>query len=267
LKDGASAIYGADAVGGVVNVVTRTRFDGAEASLLTSTSQRGDGTEYAASFATGFITGTTYFVVAGGFQEHSAVFASDRAFSTFQRSYDFSTRRETRNTSLAAPGGRLDVLSLGAGDIRPPGCISNVCKPIGDGGWTDFVEPGDLYNEAASSYVYTPSRRYSVFFSGGNRLTDHTSVLLEAMYMDRNSDRRLSPVAFSADSPISRFSIYNPLGVDIGDYRRRMTELGPRQQVDNVGMFRLIIGLTGKLPWRLDDWNRLMVTTLRKFAD
>jgi outer membrane receptor protein involved in Fe transport len=257
LKDGASAIYGADAVGGVVNLVTRTEFDGTDASLLTSTSQRGDGTEYAASFVTGFTTNDkrTYCVISGGYQTHASVLAGDRAFSTFQRSYDFATRTETRTTSLAAPSGRLDVLSLGAGGMQPPGCTSNLCKPTADGGWADFVEPGDLYNEAAASYVYTPSTRYNVFLAGGNRLTEHVAVLLEVLYMHRNSDRQLSPVAFSADSPISQFSIYNPLGADIGDYRRRMTELGPRRWLDNVGMTRVIIGLVGDLPGPLDGWK------------
>jgi iron complex outermembrane receptor protein len=257
LKDGASAIYGADAVGGVVNLVTRAHFDGAETSLLTSTSQHGDGTEYAASFVTGFATDDkrTFCVISGSYQRHDPVFASDRAFSTFQRSYDFSTRTETRNTSPAAPGGRLDVLALGAGGMQPPGCSSNLCKPTGDGGWTDFVEPGDLYNEAAASYVYTPSKRYNVFLAGGNRLTNHMAVLLEVLYQYRNSDRQLSPVAFSADSPISQFSMYNPLGADIGDYRRRMTELGPRQFYDHIGMLRIIIGLAGNLPGRLKDWK------------
>jgi outer membrane receptor protein involved in Fe transport len=255
LKDGASAIYGADAVGGVVNLVTRSRFDGAEASLLTSTSQHGDGTEYAASFVTGFVTGKTYFVFSGSYQRHDPVLAGDREFANVQKSYDFASRTEVRNTSLAAPGGRLDALSLDPADARPPGCSSNACKPTGGGGWTDFVEPNDRYNEATASYVYTPSRRYNVVFSAGNQLTDATAVVLEGLYMDRNSDRQLSPVAFSADSPISRFSLYNPLGADIGDYRRRMTELGPRQYVDNVGMLRIVIGLTGSLFGPLKDWK------------
>jgi len=43
LKDGASAVYGSDAIGGVVNVITRRDFDGAEASAYAGTSQRGDG--------------------------------------------------------------------------------------------------------------------------------------------------------------------------------------------------------------------------------
>jgi outer membrane receptor protein involved in Fe transport len=255
MKDGASAIYGADAVGGVVNLITRSRFDGAEASVLTSTSQHGDGTEYAADFATGFVTGKTYFILSGGYQRHDPVFAGDREFANFQKSYDFSTGTEVRNTSLAAPSGRLDVLSLNPAGVRPPGCSSNACKPTGNGDWADFVEPNDLYNEAAATYVYTPSRRYDFFFSAGNQLSDTSSVVLEALYMDRNSDRQLSPVAFLADSPISRYSLYNPLGADIGDYRRRMIELGPRQYIDNVGTVRLILGVAGGLFGPLKDWK------------
>src|SRR5689334_9098024 len=77
LKDGASAIYGADAIGGVVNLITRPKFDGVDVSLLTSTSQRGDGTEYDASFVAGFTAKDkrTYVVLSGGFQGHQQVMA------------------------------------------------------------------------------------------------------------------------------------------------------------------------------------------------
>src|SRR5437667_1517507 len=72
LKDGASAIYGADAVGGVVNVITRPQFDGADVSLLTSTSLRGDGAEHDASVVLGFTSTNkhTYLVVSGSHQQH-----------------------------------------------------------------------------------------------------------------------------------------------------------------------------------------------------
>ena len=97
LKDGASAIYGADAVGGVVNIITRPQFDGTEVTLLTSTSQRGDGTEYDASVVRGFTTNDkrTYLVVSGGFQHHDPVFGRDRPFAAVQKSYDFATRTES----------------------------------------------------------------------------------------------------------------------------------------------------------------------------
>src|SRR4051812_28495709 len=137
LKDGASMLYGADAVGGVVNIVTRPQFDGLDASLLTSTSQHGDGTEYDASAVTGFASEDrgTYLVLSAGYQRHKPVLAGDRAFSQFQDSYDFASRTATRNQSLAAPDGRLDPASIGPGGMPPAGCASAACKPDGNDGW------------------------------------------------------------------------------------------------------------------------------------
>jgi len=260
LKDGASALYGADAVGGVVNLITRPQYDGTDVSLLTSTSQRGDGTEYDAGIVTGFTTDdkNTYLVVSAGYQRHDPVFAGDRAFSRFQKSYDFASKTETRTASLATPGGRLDVSSIGAGATVPPGCASGVCQPAGNGTWTDFVAPRDLYNEAASNYLYTPSSRENVFATAGNRIRDNVALFGELLYLHRNSSRQLSPVAFEADSPISKDSLYNPLGGDILDYRRRITELGPRQYSDGVSMLRFVAGLTGSAPssWEaLEGWK------------
>src|SRR5262249_48553554 len=77
-------------------------------------------------------------------------------------------------------------------------------------------------------------------------------------YLHRNSDRQLSPAAFEADQPISKDSLYNPLGGDLLDYRRRMTELGPREFVDTVTTTRVVLGVTGSIPasWGvLKDWN------------
>ena len=83
-------------------------------------------------------------------------------------------------------------------------------------------------------------------------------MILELLYLHRNSDRQLSPVAFQADSPISKDSIYNPLGGDILDFRRRMTEFGPRQYLDQITMLQIVVGINGKIPKSLgvlDDWT------------
>ncbi|HSR97801.1 MAG TPA: TonB-dependent receptor, partial [Kofleriaceae bacterium] len=250
LKDGASAIYGADAVGGVVNLVTRPKFDGADVSLLTSTSEHGDGTEYDASFVTGFTTSDkrTYLVVSGGAQRHEAVFAGDRGFSTFPKTYDFAARRELANGSSAAPGGRLDASSIGSGGFHIAGCPSDVCKPDGNGGWTDFSPPADLYNDAPGNQLYTPSWRYGILATGGNRIFDNAAVLVELLYWQRHSERQLSPVAFDADTRISKDSLYNPFGEDVLDYRRRILEAGPRTYSDDVNTFRLVLGVTGGVP-------------------
>jgi outer membrane receptor protein involved in Fe transport len=260
LKDGASMLYGADAIGGVVNIITRPQFDGTDVTVLTSTSQHGDGTELDASAVTGFASEhkNSYLVLSAGYQHHEPVLAGDRGFSQFQNSYDFASKAVNRNQSLAAASGRLDPSSIGPGGMVPPGCAAGACKPAGNGGWTDFVAPGDLYNDAAQNYLYTPSTRYSAFATAGNRINEHATVLFEASYMYRTSDRQLSPVGFDAETPISKFSIYNPLRGDILDYRRRLTELGPRGYVDQVTTRRLVLGITGSVPesWGvLENWK------------
>jgi outer membrane receptor protein involved in Fe transport len=259
IKDGASTMYGADAVGGVVNLVTRPQFDGLDVSLLTSTSQHGDGTEYNASFVTGFTTKdkNTYLVLSAGYQQHNPVFGGDRPFSSVQKGYDFARKIETRSSSLAAAGGRLDATAIGPGGMAPAGCNSTACKPDGHGGWSDFG-PNDGYDEAAANYVYTPSARYNVFATGGNRLNDNLSLFGQVLYLHRNSDRALSPVSFNADAPVSKDSLYNPLGGDLLDYRRRLTELGPRQYLDHITMIQVTAGVRGQIPESLGplkDWK------------
>lgn len=54
LKDGGSALYGADAIAGVINFVTKTDYQGIEAAGSWGRSSRGDGTEKRASLAAGF---------------------------------------------------------------------------------------------------------------------------------------------------------------------------------------------------------------------
>lgn len=53
VRGGASAIYGADAMSGVVNIILRDQADGPEATLQTGASSRGDGDQYRVQAATG----------------------------------------------------------------------------------------------------------------------------------------------------------------------------------------------------------------------
>jgi iron complex outermembrane receptor protein len=259
MKDGASTLYGADAVGGVVNVVTRPQYDGADVAVLASTSQHGDGTEYDASLVTGFTSKDkdTYVVLAADFQHHEPVFAADRRFSDAERGFDYATGRENRTLSLTTPNGRIDTAGIGAGGLQPPGCTSTVCKPTANGGFANFGT-GDLYNDAASNYIYTPSTRSSVYATGGNRVNDHAAIFGEFLFQHRKSSRELSPVPFDANEIVSKDSMYNPLGADLSDVRRRLGELGPRQFLDTATTYRAVIGLRGTLPVAtgpLEDWT------------
>ncbi len=54
LKDGASSLYGADAIGGVVNLITKKHFTGLEGSVQGGTTGKGDGSHYRATATAGF---------------------------------------------------------------------------------------------------------------------------------------------------------------------------------------------------------------------
>ena len=251
LKDGASAVYGSDAIGGVVNIITRDDFNGTEAVLYSGTAQPGDGITYDMSFVTGHSSKRGNVIFSAGWQRREPIFAGDRTFSAVDRTYDFETREESMGGSTATPNGRISTSTIDVdGDGMPDGndlCGQPICQPDGNGGWRPFTAPDDLYNYQPANYLYTPSERYNVFGAGHYKLTDNSRVFFEGLYLNRRSDQQLAPEPFIAATPISAQSIYNTAGGDVYDYRRRLEEFGPRQALQNVDTFRLVTGVGGKV--------------------
>ena len=104
LKDGASAVYGSDAIGGVVNVITREDFEGTEVALYTGSSTRGDGFTYDMSFVTGHSSKKGNVIFSAGWQRQSPVFAGDRSYSEFDRDYDFTEPDPSMRESIGGKG-------------------------------------------------------------------------------------------------------------------------------------------------------------------
>lgn len=78
LPDGVSAIYGADAVGGVVNIILRDDVRSAESDLLWGTTTQGGGTQYRASQSLGAGWGSGNAIVNYTFDKQEPVFNDDR---------------------------------------------------------------------------------------------------------------------------------------------------------------------------------------------
>lgn len=81
LKDGASAIYGADAVAGVINIRLRTAVDGTTISLGYRNTTSKDAGEYAAGIVQGVSRGNFSLTVAVNYSRRAAIFNTDRAYS------------------------------------------------------------------------------------------------------------------------------------------------------------------------------------------
>lgn len=78
LRAGASAIYGADAVGGVVNIITRKKFDGLRIDADAQTTSRFDQTDFTGSAAFGAVSERGRVLVAGSYMRRGELNANQR---------------------------------------------------------------------------------------------------------------------------------------------------------------------------------------------
>jgi len=102
LPDGASAIYGSDAVGGVVNILLRDNLEGGETSVRFGSVTQGGRKEYQASQAIGHDWGSGSAVLAYDFDKTTALLASDRYY----------TANTTTEPSDLLPRGRRNSILL-----------------------------------------------------------------------------------------------------------------------------------------------------------
>lgn len=85
LKDGASSIYGSDAVAGVVNIITRTAIDGPELTFEYTMPAESGGESFDISGATGFNFDRGNIVLAAQAQFREPIRLADRDFLSCQR--------------------------------------------------------------------------------------------------------------------------------------------------------------------------------------
>ncbi len=118
LTDGASAIYGSDAVGGVVNFILRERLEGLETTVQAGLTTRGGGEQWLLSQAGGLDWGSGNGVLAYEYRAEDEVLAEDRPFTVNLRPDTSLLPRERRHSALASLdqelGGGFRIGALGS---------------------------------------------------------------------------------------------------------------------------------------------------------
>jgi iron complex outermembrane receptor protein len=100
LTDGASAIYGSDAVGGVVNFILRDRLEGFETTLQGGTTTRGGGEQFLLSQSAGHDWASGNVMLAYEFRLENQLEAQERDFTVNLRPGTFLLPRERRHSLL-----------------------------------------------------------------------------------------------------------------------------------------------------------------------
>jgi outer membrane receptor protein involved in Fe transport len=263
LQDGASAIYGSDAIAGVVNIIMRRDFDGLTIKGGYGIASRGDLPNRELSATFGHRADDSGFVFNASWRDADGNFIADRPIS--------------RDPDWRAQGGRnfRDPLPLVAVVQGLPGMGTQelvlrdgVAQAAAVGDFRPFVFPdtGDplsVGNDGINYWLYETSAsdisQKSISFFGDHDFNDNLKGFLEASFNRRHSVGYLAPDYFGAvyGDPIilSANNDFNPFGVDLSVARSigEQPFRGRRQSNVTSDVSRFVAGVEGGLgSWKWD---------------
>jgi len=211
LKDGASAVYGADAVAGVVNIITRTDYEGVSLEAYTTDFFDMDsGAQQSYNFIAGksFDGGNVMF--GAEFVDQEEAYQSDAPWDFFQDSwYIYPSGCENQVTAAwdgTATGGCYPVGSSRIPESR-----------IGFLTQGTFMAPGGVltphdgrtYNYAPVNYIQTPYERTNVFAHLNYEIFDGVQLAAEIRWNDRSSAQELAPQPYNSPTDPAYDGVFN----------------------------------------------------------
>jgi outer membrane receptor protein involved in Fe transport len=208
LKDGASAVYGADAAAGVVNIITRRDFEGIE--FTAQTADWFDSAGQQSSY--GFIAGSKFergnFVFGAEFIDQEEAYQSDTPWAFMQDSFyiypEGCERQVTAPYDGTPTGGcyRLGSSSIPEGRFQPLGgplMLIGTPQAGPNQAGTPIVHDGRNYNYAPVNFLQTPFERTNLFAEGHFDVTDNVRFNAEFRGNFRQSAQELAPTPLFCD--------------------------------------------------------------------
>lgn len=275
LKDGASAIYGSDAIAGVINLITRRNFEGAQFGAYVGQTTKDDGQRKQFDLTVGAAGERASGVMSLSHSTQEEIMAGDRLISRFPY-YGCEQLAQDPNYDVSGSFEQFFGQYCGSG-FPERGSFAVTGRPgrqtliPGEDGAqaTDFrtLVNSDRYNFAPVNYLQQPAKRSNVFASGRFDITDNASAYVRASYTKRTSDQNLAEVPLTLATngsqgpqwtiPISGANVFNPFGTDINTSGFRMRAAGPRAPSYDYDIFSTLMGLEGSFQFaeRGFDWD------------
>ena len=183
VKDGASALYGSDAVAGVVNFITKNEYEGAKVTLEYQDGKYGDNKEYVIQGLWGTVGDDSSVMAAISYTNRSPMFTSDRRLSRIQDD----------TSSLGNPGSFF----LGATPfIDPTGCSEFGGYPnlLAPSGTVPGLEIGFCGFDFGDTYSFVPDEtRISSYFKATKDITPDLKWTTEVSAARNRAERGGSP--------------------------------------------------------------------------
>lgn len=252
VADGASAIYGSDAVAGVVNIIPRQNFTGAESRLRIGTAD-GDSEEVVASQLLGTRWSSGRAMITYEYYHRTRLAAADRAFATDDlRDFggtDNRNRYANPGTIIAADGRTFAI-------------------PAGQDGKNltaaDLVAGTfNLGNDWDEADLLPDQRRHSVFAAASQDLAPGLRFYARGLYSSRSFEKRERPISNTARTvPVTNPFYVDPIGTGrpVRVQYSFVRDLGPETRSGRVEAYGASAGVEANLArWTIDlhgNWGR-----------
>jgi len=268
ITGGTSAVYGSDAIAGVVNFITRKDYTGLGMEAGISMSEEGDAETYEFNVAYGhdLSNGGGNIAFYASYTERKPLLAAEREFTYYAWLDDWGGNL-VKSGSSRTPAGVVKWPRVDLGNWE----ASN--------GWVTFDPAGrpreynhyeDFYNYAPVNYLQIPLTRYAVGALGQQDVSERFEVYFEAAFIRNESGLNLASVPadlyleINLDNPVltpearAWFEEYYACAPNLAcvQFARRFIEVGERANNNERDYARFVAGLKGEFGngWNFDSW-------------
>ena len=273
LKEGASSVYGSDAIAGVINYILRKNYQGADVNAYFGDTSDGGGGISKASAVLGYgdIKSDRFNVMlVGSWTKEKALFGRDRAFarsSINEAAENDTTSGNSFPANVAAADGSV------GGNPLAGNCAPSVTDPF-------FGPDVCRYDPSPEVALLPEAERWNIYGTARYAVSSNVTAYLEASYSRNWQEYTIQPVPLSdqfalpANNPLFNLAPYNgfatvllqpsspfyPTALVTGQtggatpdllVRYRSTITGNRRWTDTIEQPRFVLGIGGDT----GDWN------------
>jgi iron complex outermembrane receptor protein len=270
LKDGASTIYGSDALAGVVNVILKDDFEGFDIQMSYGAgTSEWDAENYGIAVTAGTSSDRGRMVFSAEYQQQEEMLQGDREWALYDLWPAFDPDTRTFVTSRSGSSNSRKIHTSTFDDASKQLLVDAGFGPpfyfIMDSGQArEFDFSQDIYNYSPVNALVTPNERHQISAIGSYDISDRITGFGELLYTRRSSHQRLAPDAtfpgyldyngnpndfVPASNPANPFGVNpnNAWGISGQDVRinRRFEESGGRIFEQSVDTYRIVAGMEG----------------------
>lgn len=218
LTGGQSAIYGSDAIAGVINIITKKEFEGFEVNAMGSTADKGaEKTNFDLTYGKNFDSGNAW--VSTAFTKQNVLMSRDRDFAFSEMKYLDTTGDGVKDHMAVRAGpNHVDGAMLGYGDVSifGNGDPFNTNQPLIDDNYNRLGET-DFDNQHSGRTIVTPYERFTIASGMTFDISDKSMAEFEINYASTSSSTALEEAPVDVNSNLYKTTAGGSNPIDVAN--------------------------------------------------